>query len=169
MRLLATMLACAAAGVAGGCSYRAGTALPAGLRTVYVPVLQNKTRATGLEADVTKALVAEFQAEGSLRPVKMKDADCEVRGAVSSYKRDVTGKGTEGVPTERQVVIRASVSLVDRRDGKTLIDGMIVSSVHTDPRSGAFRIEAGESERLGRERATRALARAIVRAVVEYW
>ena len=160
---------CIAATVLCGCAYRAGSTLPAGIRTVSIPVLANKTRAQGLDGEVTSALVAEFQTEGALRPVAAEVADCTLRGSVVSYRRDVVRKGAEKVPTIRQVVIEVKVDLVSVADGSTLIDDLAVTSVETDPTAGYFRIDAGESERLGRERAVSALARNVVRSVVERW
>ncbi len=164
-----TAAICMMAVALGGCAYRAGASLPAGIRTVSVPVLKNETRAHGLDAEVTSALVAEFQTEGALRPVAAGAADCTLSGSVVSYRRDVVGKGAMKVPTVRQVVIEVNIGVESVADGNKLVEGLRVTSVETDPTAGCFRIDAGESERLGRQRAVRALARNVVRSVVERW
>jgi len=168
-RLRVVALLCGAAAAAGGCRYTVGSSLPPGLRRVFVPVFDNATRVVGLEGEVTAAVISEFQSEGALRPAAEKSADCTLRGTLVSYKRDKIRSGASGVPGVRDVTIRVELSLEQRSNGKALFEGLVVSSRRTDSTAGYFRIERGESERLGRERAVRALAKAIVRATVEYW
>jgi len=69
----------------------------------------------------------------------------------------------------RDVAIRVELSLEKSGDGEVLFEGLEVSSTKTDPMAGQFRIERGETERAGRERAVRALAKSVVRSTVEYW
>jgi len=78
--------------LSGGCAYTVGSSLPAGFRTVWVPVFDNSTRTVGLEGEVTAAVISEFQSEGALRPAGEKRADCILRGRIVSYKRDVVRK-----------------------------------------------------------------------------
>lgn len=168
-RLQAVALLCGLAATGGGCRYTVGSSLPPGLRSVFVPVFDNATRVVGLEGEVTAAVISEFQSEGALRPAAEKSADCTLRGKLVSYKRDKIRSGASGLAGVRDVTIRVELSLEQRSDGKALFEGLQVSSRRTDSTAGYFRIERGESERLGRERAVRALAKAIVRATVEYW
>ena len=168
-RLRTAVLIGVALAIGCGCRYTVGSSLPEGIETVWVPVVANATRVQGAEAEITAAIISEFQTEGSLRPAAKERADCVLRGTVSSYKRDMIRKGVHGAPAVRDIVIRMKLSLEDLRDGKVLFEGLEVSSAQTDPTAGYFRIERGESERLGRERAVRALSKAVVRSVVEHW
>ena len=152
-----------------GCSYSMAGSLPAGLRTVWIPVFGNTTRAHWVEAEVTSGVVSEFQAEGALRPAPKHRADCALRGEITSYRKTLVRKDSSGAPLAGQAVLECELSLEDLRDGKMVFEGVGVSSTQTDATAGQFHLDRGESERLGRERAVRALAKAVVRSVVEHW
>jgi outer membrane lipopolysaccharide assembly protein LptE/RlpB len=74
--------------LAAGCGYhlaRRGTALPADVRTLAVPVFKNETYEPGVEDLVTDALIREFERNRWVRIVDAADADAVVTGVIKDF------------------------------------------------------------------------------------
>ena len=103
-----------------GCGYHmAGKAsrLPDSVHTIAVPTFENKTQTYRIEAQLTEAVVREFNSRTKYRiAAKPDDADAVLRGTVVSTQIEPltydsrTGRASSGV-----VTIRMSVSLTDNK------------------------------------------------------
>jgi hypothetical protein len=158
----------AALACAVSCAYTAGTGLPEHVRTVRVEVFENRTGYPGLEAELAVALVREFQADGALEVASM-FADSVLTGSLLVVRRGVLQEdGLDDVVTG-QVTVEAAVTLEDAATGRMLLKDEVVTSREVRDASGVYRLRRGEAEAEGRQRALRALARNIVRRIVEAW
>src|SRR5688572_4653622 len=87
-----TVGAMGAAGVAiailaAGCSYSPNpSSVPSHLKTVAIPMFENRTTEPSLEQEVTQAVVDRFVKDNHLRVVSEGDADALITGAVSGYR-----------------------------------------------------------------------------------
>jgi len=118
-RLAAAALALALAGT--GCAYSTSTALlPAHLRTVAVPVFENKTSEYTLEQQVTDAVIQRFVADNHLRVVDERSADLVVRGSLLGYRNAVFGFNTATNANEYRITIECSVILKDQVKNREL-------------------------------------------------
>jgi hypothetical protein len=162
------LLGLAALACAVSCAYTAGTGLPEHVRTVSVEVFENRTGYPGLEAELALALVREFQAEGTLE-VASRFPDSVLTGSLLAVRRGVLQEdGLDDVVTG-QVTVEAAVTLEGAAAGRALIEDEVVTSREVRDASGVYRLRRGEAEAEGRRGALRALARNIVRRVVEAW
>ena len=108
-----------------GCrAYHWTSAVPEELRSVTVPTFRNESDVVGLGSAVTRQVLREIQREGTFRVASADDAAVEVQGVLKSapvgmlnYKREVSMRAYEF-----RLTATAVVSLVDRRDGKVLVD-----------------------------------------------
>ena len=100
-----------------GCGYRlAGRgALPGGIQTLSVQILENRSSQTGAEVLITNALISELSRRRQGSIVDAQDADANLSGVIDSLTWDtVTHKGLN-IAAERRVYATVSLSLVDAK------------------------------------------------------
>jgi hypothetical protein len=101
--------------VASSCAYTTSTSsLAPHLKTLAVPVFENLTPESGLEQDITTAIVNAYVRNNRLRLVTERDADCLLSGKVIYYKNSVFGFSTETQAQEYQVRIGVAVVFKDQ-------------------------------------------------------
>jgi len=111
---------------AAGCaSYSWRPAVPEGMRTVSVPTFRNESDVTELGDVVARQVLREIQREGTFTVARSDDAALEVQGIVKEASSSVVAyeRRTGARNRERRFAMTASVSVVDRRGGKVLVDG----------------------------------------------
>jgi len=111
----------AAAGCAG---YRWTSRVPEELRTVAVPVFENRTASAELGPIVTQYVLREFQREGTFSIRRAGDSSIEVQGAIISagqsslsYDRSYDNRGRV-----YRYTVTAEVSIINKDTGKVLQD-----------------------------------------------
>lgn len=117
-------IAAALALFAGCSSYTWTSPVPRDMRTVSVPTFRNETDVVELGAIAARQTLREFQREGTFRIASADDAAIEVQAVLKTaiarmlnYKR-----GQSMRAYEFRYSLVADVSLVDRRNGKVLVD-----------------------------------------------
>ena len=158
--LLPALLLC------GCANYRWTSRVPEEIRTVAVPVFQNRSDAAELGAITTQYTLREFQREGTFSIRRSGGASIEVQGAiVKAERRPVAFQRGYGMRArEYRYYVTAEITLVDKDNGKVLRSGrkytaettfMVQGDLLTGQRDAAQRIAAE-------------LARQIVDDVVSY-
>ncbi|MDD5706059.1 MAG: LptE family protein [Kiritimatiellae bacterium] len=165
-RLAALPLLAALLAVAGCASYRVGTTLPPGLRTISVDTFLNRTGEPLIETEVTRATLQELQREGQLELVGKDDAAIRLVGTVVSYRLEPMRYERDRPRTVREyrVVIRAAIKATQRAGNKTIVD-TVVQGDATLPAGG----DLISARRSAMPEAARQLAHEIVNAVVSAW
>ncbi len=162
------LFALGALAAATGCVYTTESALPAHVRTVRVEMFENRTGYPGLEAELARSIVREFQVDGRLRPAGA-GADSVLRGSVAAVKRSVIQEDKLDDVVTGQVTVKAVITFEDAIGGEVLLKKELVTSSDVLDTEGVFRLRRGETELEGRTAAVNALARNIVRRVIEVW
>ena len=85
MRAVVAAVALTATTLAGGCGYSLRGNLPEHLRTVAVPVFQNRTPVPAVENFLTSAVVNAFATNGRLRVTGLDQADSILEGDIVGY------------------------------------------------------------------------------------
>lgn len=80
----ACALAVAAAAL-GGCGYSFHGTLPSHIRTIAVPIFENRTLQPNVDSIITRAVVQALATDGRLRVVRRADADALLEGQVTGY------------------------------------------------------------------------------------
>jgi len=153
---------------ATSCVYTFESALPTHIRTVRVEVFANATGYPGLEAQLAKALVREFQVDGTVVPGP-RYADSVLRGRLLFVGRSVVQEDAYDDVVTGQLSLGAVVSLEDASSGEELLSNEHVTSRDVRRSEGVYRMQLGETEAEARADAVTELARNIVRRVVEAW
>ena len=114
-------LACLTLLPAAGCSYSPNPGLfPSHLKTIAVPVFQNRTTQPALEEEITQAVVTRFIRDSKLRVVAEDQADLVITGAVSEYRNSVFGFNAQEKAQEYQVSITLVATARDRIKNREL-------------------------------------------------
>ncbi len=151
----------------GGCGYHlAGRAsnLPSSLRTIAVPVFENRTLRYRIEQRLTDAVVQELLARTNYRVVpRPEDGDAVLRGAVNSVAGNpVIFDAATGRATAVLITVGIAVTLEDCGTGNVLYrnDHMVLRETYeisTDVAS-FFEEEGPALDRMSRDFAARMVA-----------
>jgi outer membrane lipopolysaccharide assembly protein LptE/RlpB len=123
--------------VLAGCGYSllgTGNYLPPAFKTVQVPSFVNRTTRVELEQRVTQAVADEMVARGRLKLVSSAaDADAILKGSINSFGINPIAFDSQGRATQYQVVVTASISLVDHKNDDKVIwknDGYVFTETY---------------------------------------
>jgi hypothetical protein len=109
---------------AGGCGYQLqgrGTPSDPGIQAVAIPVFGNRTAQTGIESEVTRALVEKFTSSRRIRVGSQASADALLLGTVKSFATASVAvtTGTQ-VTTGYRAALTVEVTMQRTGDGKVL-------------------------------------------------
>ena len=136
------------------------------IRTVAVPVFDNRTYATGLELELTEAIIKEIQHTTAWTVTTSTSADVTLKGTVQvSDFRKLSVDHQSGLDEEVGVDTRIDFELVDNRSGKVLTSRKGFGTMDTFAPS----VRAGERPEIGRSATVGTLARDIVAELRDTW
>lgn len=116
-----------------GCgTYHVTSAIPAELRTISVPIFENKTGYPEFGVIATQYTLREIQREGSLKIAPLDSASLKLLCSVGSEIRAISYSRAYGSRTsEYRYKLIAYVTLVERSTGKLLLDNVQIESATT--------------------------------------
>lgn len=109
MRRVGAALALIAAVLAGGCGYSLRGNLPEHIKTVAVPVFQNRTPVPAVENFLTTAVVNAFATNGRLRVTRVEQADAILEGDIVGYS--LTSIAFDSLANVRQYRLTVTLNL----------------------------------------------------------
>jgi hypothetical protein len=142
--------------------------LPGHIKTVAIPVFENRTSEPNLEQEVTQALTAEFVRDNSLKVVPESRADSGLYGRVIRYENRVFGYNAQAQTEEYEVLIEVQVEFKDLVKRKTLWkeDALLGRTTYFVVATVG---QAPKDEVTGRTEAIRNLAGDILNRTVRSW
>ena len=97
------------------------TNLPPGIHSVAIPIFANRTDQTGIETDVTRALVEKFISTRRLSITTGNSADALLTGSVTSFvTTPVAVTSSTQISTEYRATLTMEFSFQGVKDGKVL-------------------------------------------------
>ena len=113
-----------------GTDYCWRSSVPEDVRTVSVPTFRNESDVMELGAVATRQLLREFQREGTFKIRSAGDAALEVQGVVRSASSGTAAydRRSGGRIQAQTFSADVAVSVVDKRNGRVLIDNRIYRS-----------------------------------------
>ena len=166
-------LCLALAVVISGCAYTTHNGLPPHLKSIAVPVFNNKTYVEEytrkLEVEITDATRKVFVQSGELKLAGREDADLILEADVEKLDREVLRTDRYGDPAEIRVVIRCRMSLYDVKEAKYLLKNLLVTNGDRASESGVYSLRRGDTEDMARQKAVEDMGRVIAHRVVEKW
>ncbi len=166
--LALTLFSLLIAGCASDASsgYRFGRAYDDSIRTVAVPMFDNRTFSYGLEALLSEAIAKEIARSTPWRITRRDAADTTLTGVITRVGRSKLGTDRDsGLVEEMALVITVEFSWTDNRTGETLIARRNYRGV------GAFAPAFPARERIerGEQGSIETLARSIVGEMRSQW
>ena len=115
-------------GLATSCGYTQHMVLPGGIQTIYVETFKNAIPAeriyayrSGLEIDLTNAVIKRFNFDGNLRVVKDENrADAKLIGAIIAYEQETIRYTSIDRPQELRLHLVVDIKLVNLKTGQTM-------------------------------------------------
>ena len=104
-----------------GCYSFTGSGLPAGLRTVEIAQVIDKSRQSELADQATQMVIQEFQRNGALRPVDH-DAQSRVEAWLGGYSHAPQTFDLSGNVSRFRVTVVLEVKFTDLRDESILYE-----------------------------------------------
>jgi hypothetical protein len=123
-RLSSVVLSIAVLALSGCSSYRWTSSVPEELRTVAVPVFENRTSSAELGPIVTRYTLREFQREGTFSIRRSGDSALEVQGSIVKAHRSAAAydRNYSSRASEYRYIVMADVSLINKDTGKVLMN-----------------------------------------------
>ena len=149
-----------------GCGYSFRGNLPDHIKTVGVPIFQNKTSEPGVESLLTSAVIDAFASNGRLRVVKQEEADAILTGEVVGY--GVLSIAYDNLANVRQyrLIVTMNLRLRDVKKNETLFEQQGLKEFADFQVLGAVSQTIGAEEGAVRTAATQ-VARSIVSLTVD--
>ncbi len=97
-----------------------GSIIPPGTRTIAVPAFINETNEPYIDIEVTKAVIAEFIADGRLRVADVEAADLVLRARMVKYEAVPTSYTASSYVQQYRVRLVVNAVLEDQRSKKVL-------------------------------------------------
>jgi len=140
--------------------------LPGEIKTVYVPVIVNHTGEPLLEPEVTRAVLARIQFDGSLRVGDAETADSVLQIELTSFRTDsISYPGTrDAAPDEYRARIDARFSLVNRRTGAVITRSRTIGESTFEAQGDLVRSKSDSVPEAADD-----LARRVISLLVEAW
>lgn len=157
------------AAILSGCGYGfSSSVLPGHIKTVAIPLMENRSARGGLDAALADSLVEAFIRNHTLSVVPEKNADSALEGAILEYRREPFSVDANENVQEYKVEIFVAAHFVDLRNNKVLWEEERISQWAT-----YNFIEVGgrpaETENDGIGRALAKLTADILNRTVEGW
>jgi Lipopolysaccharide-assembly len=145
----------------GGCGYTVNGTLPPHIKTVAVPIFENRTAEPAIEGLITRAVVEAFSTNGRLKVVSLSQADAVLNGVITSYTISSIAFDKDANVRQYRLLVTLTLRMRDLRKNTMLFQ-------QSDVREQAdFRVQNAVSQTISREEtALRAAAVDIGRAIV---
>jgi hypothetical protein len=158
------------AGILAGCGAYSFTPsrLPAHIRTVAIPVFENRTSEPGIEQEITQQITREFVQDNTLQVVPEARADAGIYGRILRYENRVFGYDAQGETQQYEVIVEVEIEFKDLVKRKTLWkeESMVGRSTYYVVATTG---QPPQDEVSGRTEAIRLLASDILNRTVRSW
>jgi len=146
-----------------GCSYTSKPMRPANLRTIHLPIFDNRTFRRGLEFSLTEAIKTELLHKSDFRLADRDRADTELTGEIVEVREGVLMEDLNDDIVETSVTVTVDIVWRDLRTGRILLKRQGVTD------TAEFIVLRGENIGTATEEAFRDIAERIVDLLEQDW
>ena len=105
----------------GGCGYSSRELYPADVRTVAVPLFENRTFYREMEASITEAVIKEIERRTPYKVVRSGDADTLLRGVITGVsQRQISRTNFANLPQELELRVAIDFTWSRTVTGETI-------------------------------------------------
>ena len=150
--------------IPGGCGYSLRTSLPPGIKTVHVPVLENKTAEPGIEDFITQALTQAVVQSARVRIAgNAREADATLEGSIVEYRLTALSFDSSANVTSYRLIIGLALTFKDLKQNK------VIWKQDRIEEQADFRVAGQVSQTIAREQvAVQKAAVDVARAIVSF-
>lgn len=147
----------------GSCGYSSKAVLKSNVRSIYIPIFDNKTFRRGYEFDLTKAVRDQIILRTGLDIVDRDEADSILYGKITNVVENVlVGDFTDNI-VESRMAIFVDIRWVDTRTGRTIVERRDIM------RSAEFIVPRNETASTSGKEAFVGIAYGIIEAMGDEW
>ncbi len=159
-----------------GCGYSHTGSAPSGgyewkslyrgdVKTVAVPIFNNRTFYRDVEFGLTKAVINQLEAQSPYKVVPRERADTILEGTIENVHVRTLSLDQRGavIPQEQLLVLNITFTWKDLRTGKTLVER------HDFEQTAPYYPTLGENQFIAQQQSEETLALAIVRELQADW
>jgi hypothetical protein len=105
----------------GACGYSLRTSMPAGIQSIHVPVLENRTAEPGIEDFITQALTQAVVQSGRVRiAANSREADASLEGSIVEYRLASLSFDRSANVTSYRLIIGLALTFKDLKQNKVI-------------------------------------------------
>ena len=146
--------------------YTAASLYPEKYHTIAVPIFNNGTFVTGIERDITDAVIKENQKRTPYAILKTESAETELSGTITGVEKTRLNRARgSGLVREMLLSVTVDFQWKDRRTGKTIVERKQFSAGDESMPS----IPVGERPEIAEFGVAERLAEQIVAAMRDQW
>lgn len=128
--LFTSLLLCTA--LLGCAGYRLGNIQGAQMKdvkSIYIPVITNRTDEPGLPVMTTNAILRALDNDGTFSSARSKDADAELNVTITEFQRNPLRSSREDtlITTQYEIILVAVVKLTNFRTGEVVLKDRKIS------------------------------------------
>jgi hypothetical protein len=110
--------------VAGCVKYSFRGALPSSIKTIAIPLFEDRSNWVGVQEQLTNAVINAFVEDNSLHVVDNEDeGDLVLRGTILSVRPQTTSVASDESTTEERYVVTVKIECYNRQTDKLLWSG----------------------------------------------
>ena len=149
--------------LAAGCSYTSKPMHPENIRTIHLPIFDNRTFRRTLEFDLTRAIKTELLHKSDFRLADRESADTELSGEIVDIRENVLLEDLNDDTVQTSVTVTVDLIWRDLRTGRILLNRKGFSD------TAELTMVRGENIGTATEEAFRDLAERVVDLLEEDW
>lgn len=147
----------------GSCGYSSKAVLRSNVRSIYIPIFDNKTFRRGYEFDLTKAVRDQIILRTGLNIVDRDEADSILFGKITNVVEGVlVGDFADNI-VEGRMTVFVDIRWVDTRTGRTIVERPNIM------RAAEFIVPRNETAGTAGNEAFVGIAQSIVEAMGDEW
>jgi len=97
-----------------------GSSLPSNIRTIAIPLFENKTTEFGVPEDITDALINEFTQDNTLKVVDRRAADSAIEGTIVNIREQAGAYNQQEQVQEIRIYVRVKAKFEDLKKNNVL-------------------------------------------------
>ena len=102
-----------------------GSSLPPNVRTIAIPMFENRTTEFGVREDITDALIYEFTQDNSLKVVDQRSADSIIEGTITTIREQAGAYNQQEQVKEIKIYITVQAKFEDLKNKKVMWEEQI--------------------------------------------
>jgi len=150
--------------IVSGCGYYSfsGSGIPSHLKTVFIPVFEDRTAEFGISELITESLINEITRDNSLKIGDPRSADSMIEGVILNIRDEAGTVNVNKQVEDIKVYVTVDVKFVDQKKRDTIWEDKLTQW-------GTYEPDSIDGREQGIEEAIEKLVEDIVNSIISGW